>query len=384
MIDCGAVQKAFSVGTYADRGLTLVRGEGAYLYSQSGARYLDLMSGYGAALFGYRFPALEEAWIGQLQRLAVLHGSFAGDTRAVAARGLVQRLGAPYRRVYWSNSGAEAVEAALKFAVLARGGRKKFVACRGAYHGKTLGALSATHGHTYRERFEPLLWRFEHVVYGDSSSLERAVDDDTAAFMVEPVQGEGGVIEPPPGFLSAAARLCRERGVLLILDEIQTGCGRTGTFLAAEAEGVTADIVCLGKGLAGGLPLGATVVDAAVAGHIGRAAHTTTLGGNPLACAGVTAVLQALDEDRLRHIREIGSAFRAALAERFPGRVRGRGLMLALALGAERNDVLRGLQRERVLAIPAGEDAVRFLPPYVLTMEHLAEALAALDRCHVH
>jgi acetylornithine/LysW-gamma-L-lysine aminotransferase len=367
---------------YVPRGLSFVRGEGAYLFTSADEPYLDMMSNYGVNILGHNHPHLNEAISAQLKALPTLHGSFGNRIRTRASLHLTQRVSPAPAFVCWSNSGAEAVEAALKFAVLATG-RRRFLACRGGYHGKTLGALSATDGAKYRAPFEPLLWRFAHVEYGRSESLAEAVDDATAAILVEPIQGEGGVHLPPPGYLRSVQEICRERGILLILDEIQSGMGRTGRFLASGIESVTADIVCLGKGLGGGIPLGATVVNERVAGRIARSTHTSTFGGNPLACAGALAVLEALDPDLLRHITEVGSYFldglRQLRSERIAA-VRGRGLMIGVAVREGRDEVLKALQRGRILAIPAGTDVVRFLPPYIIEKSHADRVVETLDR----
>jgi acetylornithine/LysW-gamma-L-lysine aminotransferase len=375
-----SVQKRFTWGVYPNRGLVFTKGEGAFLITPEGERYLDLMTNYGVNILGYGHPAVNEALIRQLEALPTLHGSFANDTRAAASRALAQKVGTRPGQVYWSNSGTEAVEAALKLAVLATG-KKKFVACENAYHGKTLGALSATYGQHYRERFEPLLWHFSHISYDDPQALESAIDGETAAFIVEPIQGEGGICVPSDGYLAEVRRICTERNTLLVLDEIQTGTGRTGTFLASAASGVEGDIVCLGKGLAGGMPVGATVATEAVTAAVYRSAHTSTFGGNPMACAGVLAVLQCLTEEQMRHVAELGDYFRENLRRIGDERilqVSGKGLMIGMAVGSLRDEILKGLQRERILAIPAGADVVRFLPPYIVTRAEIESAVEAV------
>jgi acetylornithine/LysW-gamma-L-lysine aminotransferase len=375
-----AAQKSLLVPTYIQRGLTLVRGEGAYLFGDDGCRYLDLTSGYGAAILGYGHSVLTRALAAQLGTLHVLHSSFANDVRVEASRRLLARCGGGLARVHWSSSGAEAIEAALKMAVLATGTRR-FVACHGGYHGKTLGALSLTHGEKYRAPFEPLLWQIVHIPYGDSEALAAAVDKRTAGVVLEPIQGESGVIVPSAGFLRDARAICDRAGALLILDEVQTGVGRTGRFLACEHENVRPDILCLGKGLAGGIPVGATLVTEAVASAVPRGAHTSTFGGNPLACAGVLAVLEILDETMLADIAVKGEVLMTALrtlGSPLVRTVRGRGLMIAVELNGERDRVLKELQRAGILALPAGATAVRFLPPYVVTTEQLAHAATTL------
>ncbi|MBI2841509.1 MAG: aspartate aminotransferase family protein [Acidobacteria bacterium] len=380
--EVGLAERSCQVDTYLNRRLELVRGEGVYLYTAAGERYLDMMSNYGVNILGYGHPAVTRALTAQISHLPALHCSFNNDVRAAASRALIDRLGGSYRRLYWSNSGAEAIEAALKFAVLATG-RKRFIACRDGYHGKTLGALSATHGSKYRAAFEPLLWEFCHIDFGSAEALESAIDDETAAFLVEPIQGESGVLIPDATYLRAVREICDRTGVLLILDEIQTGAGRTGTFLASRHSGVDGDIVCLGKGIAGGVPIGITATTAEVADRIGRSAHTSTFGGNPLACAGVLAVLGVLDDSFLAEVAAKGRVFMERLSELdspLVKAVRGSGLMIGVEVFSKRNEILQSLQRARILTIPAGENVVRFLPPYVIDEAHLESVVETLNR----
>jgi LysW-gamma-L-lysine/LysW-L-ornithine aminotransferase len=370
------------LAAYPNRGLTFVSGEGPYLVEANGTHYLDLMSSYGVTIFGHRHPALTAALARQLDRLTVLHGSFGSDVRSAAAAALVARCGGGLARAALSSSGTEANEAALKFAALATG-KKRFVACRGGYHGKTLGALSATDSPKFRRAFEPLLWEFAFVPYGDAAALEAALDERTAALIVEPVQGESGILTPPAGYLVEAVRSCRARGALTILDEIQTGTGRTGRFLASHAAPLAYDIVTLGKGLAGGIPVGATLVSEAVAAAVPRGAHTSTFGGNPLAAAGILATLGLLDEKVLAQVSSLGAyALERLRSIRSPHirDVRGSGLMLGLEVDCPRDAVLKGLQAERVLAIPAGDDVIRFLPPFIITEAEIDSLVGALGR----
>jgi acetylornithine/LysW-gamma-L-lysine aminotransferase len=380
MVDYSLLQRKYVVGTYVNRGLTFVAGEGVHLKDASGAAYLDLMSNYGVNIFGHGHPAVVERLTDQIRTLTTLHGSFANDRRAEAARRLTARCGGGLAQVFFSNSGSEANEAALKFAVLATG-RRRFVACRGGYHGKTLGALSATDGRKFREAFEPLIWDVAFVPYGDLGALEAAVDDATAGFIVEPVLGEGGVVVPEAGFLRRASAVCRAKGALLLIDEVQTGAGRTGDFLASESEGIAYDIVTLGKGLACGIPVGATLVSPEVGGRIPRSSHTSTFGGNPLAAAGILAALDLLDGPMAAHVRETGEHFRAglrAIGSAEIAAVRGRGLMIGAEVRSRRDEILKKLQDARILAIPAGENVVRFLPPYVIQKNYIDEALEKL------
>lgn len=373
-------QRAVLVPTYRQRGLALVRGDGAEVYDDADRRYLDLTSGYGVAILGYGHPTLTRVLGAQLGSLHVLHASFASEVRVRASRTLLERAGGPLTHLLWSSSGAEAIEAALKLAVLATG-RHRVIACVGGYHGKTLGALSLTHEPRYRAAFERLLWQVTHLPYGDAEALASALDERTAAVVVEPLQGESGVVVPAPGYLQAARNACDASGALLVLDEVQTGVGRTGAFLACHHDRVWPDILCLGKGLAGGIPVGATLVREAIAQAAPRGAHTSTFGGNPLACAGTLAVLQAIDDAMLAAIAAKGEAFMAALRRVGSDAivaVRGRGLMVAVELSRDRDRTLRRLQRRGVLALPGGRSAVRFLPPYMITTEQLLEAAETL------
>ncbi|OGK34287.1 hypothetical protein A3F59_05685 [Candidatus Roizmanbacteria bacterium RIFCSPHIGHO2_12_FULL_38_13] len=375
------LQQQFVVNTYVNRGLNLVRGEGMYLYDEKGNKYLDLMSNYGVNIFGHNNPNITKSLIEQFSRLPVLHGSFANDMRAESAFQLVKKCGGGLSQVYFSNSGAEAVEAALKFAVLATG-KKKFIACKHSYHGKTLGALSATHGDKYKKMFSPLLWNFKFIEHGEIEALEKNISKDVAAFIVEPIQGEGGIFTPPINYLRKVRKVCDKHGILLILDEIQTGCGRTGTFLASQSSEVDYDIVCLGKGLAGGIPVGATLVSKKIATQIPKQIHTSTFGGNPLAASGIIATLEFLNENTLNHVKKIGSYFidqlRTIQSDQIV-EVRGAGLMIGLAV-KDRNSLLKELQKNHILAIPAGDDVVRFLPPFIVEKKHVDEVIKVLKR----
>ncbi len=238
------LQQKYVVNTYVNRGVTFVKGEGIYLYDENGQKYLDMMSNYGVNIFGHVHKEITEKIIDQLKTLTTLHGSFNNDKRAEASELLIKRSGTSYQSVYWSNSGAEANEAALKFALLATG-KKKIITCENSYHGKTLGALSVTAGDKYRKPFLPLLWEIVFIKYNDLSALEKTIDKNTAAFIVEPIQGEGGIYVPDKNYLTKVREICNKHGVLLIVDEIQTGMGRTGSLLAIQKNNIEADILTL-------------------------------------------------------------------------------------------------------------------------------------------
>ena len=377
------LQQKYLVGVYPNRGLTFIQGSGVYLYNQSGEKYLDMMSNYGVNIFGYCHPTIHQALTDQLEKLPTLHCSFNNDARAQAAKNLVQKCGGNLDQVYFSNSGTEAIEAALKFAVLATG-KKKFIACHQAYHGKTLGALSATSGEKYKKQFSPLLWDFQHINYNNISDLKNVIDENTAAFIVEPIQGEGGVIVPNQNYLRKVRKICDTSGVLLILDEVQTGTGRTGHFLASQADSIDYDIVCLGKGLAGGIPVGATLVSQKVAQKIPKLIHSSTFGGNPLACAGILAVLELLNQRTLSRIRRIGnyliSQLKTIKSDQIK-QVRGIGLMIGVEINGDRNQVLKQLQTRKILVIPAGDNVVRLLPPLIITKKEIDNFIEIFKKC---
>ena len=381
MKDYQYLQQKYIVNTYPNRGLTLVKGKGVYLYDLNGKKYLDLMSNYGVSIFGYNYPNLTKSLIAQLKKLPILHGSFNNDIRSEAAMKLIEITKNQFSQVYFSNSGAEAIEAAIKFVLLATG-KRKIIVCEHSYHGKTLGALALTYGDKYRKPFEPFALDVEFIKYNDVSSLGKKLDSRTAAFFVEPVQGEGGLLTPKKGFLNKVRELCNKRGVLLVFDEIQSGTGRTGKFLACQWENVYPDLLCLGKGLAAGIPIGVTLVNKFVSNKIVRNIHTSTFGGNPLSCAGIINTLKQLDKNRLKYIKEIGDYFFEKLdnlkSELISG-IRGKGLMLGIEIkNNKRNEVLKLLQKNNILAIPAGDTVVRFLPPYIIEIKHIDEVIEKL------
>ncbi len=362
------LQQKYLVNTYPNRGITIVDGKGVYLFDITGDKYLDLMTNYGANIFGYNHPKMTPVITRQAQKLITLHGSFNNDKRALAAQTLVKRCGGGLGKVYFANSGAEAVEAALKFAVLATG-KKKFVSCKESYHGKTLGSLSASDSLKNKLPFEPLLWDFSYIDHGDSEQLENAITAGTAAFIMEPIQGEGGIKIPNEGYLSRVREICNKNGILLILDEIQTGVGRTGYFLASQVEDISYDILCLGKGVAGGLPVGAALVSSPVSSSIHGSIHTSTFGGNPMVGAAIEAALEIIGIDMLSHIKNMGAYFLdglKSLSSNLISDVRGKGFMLGMEVVDKQTEILKKLQAEKILAIPASNNVVRFLPPYIL------------------
>ena len=376
------LQQKYIVNTYVNRGVTFVRGEGAYLYDEVGNKYLDMMSNYGVSIFGHADKEITDQLKQQLGMMTTLHGSFNNDKRSEASELLIKRAGQTYTNVYWCNSGTEANEAALKFAVAATG-KKKIITCDHGYHGKTLGALSVTYGEKYRKPFLPLLWHVEFIPHDDLEALKKTIDKDTAAFIVEPIQGEGGIYVPNKNYLKKVRQICDERGVILIIDEVQTGMGRTGSLLCSQQSGIEADILTLGKGLAGGIPVGATLINSKSSAVIFKGLHTSTCGGNPLASAGVITTLNKINDQILKHVTEMGSYFIKKLKKIKSSSilgVRGQGLMIGLDVKIDRNNLLKKLQGEKILAIPAGDTVVRFLPPFIVEKKHIDLVIKVLKK----
>jgi putrescine aminotransferase len=370
-----------------------VRAEGAWIEDAAGERYLDFGAGYGVQILGYRHPRLVEAAVRQLREGMALGSRVLLSAPAVdLAERLAERTPGDLERSFFVNSGAEAVEAAIKFARLSTG-RKGLVATDGAYHGKTMGALSVSGRPVYRTPFEPLVPGVRHVPFGDAAAIDAAVDSDTAAVIVEPIQGEGGVIVPPDGYLQRVRAACDRVGARMIVDEIQTGMGRTGPLWAIEREGVVPDYLCAAKGLGGGLvPIGAVVArpEATAFFDTMPLIHTSTFGGGPLAATVALATLDLWAELDLRgRVEALGERALArlrALQGRHPElvrEVRGRGLMVAVEVAAPgvAGMVMAGLFARRVLVAHTlnNERVLRLLPPLVIDDGELELALDAFD-----
>ena len=375
-------ESAHTSGVYPKRPLALVRGAGARVWDADGREYIDCVGGQGAANLGHAHPAIVQAVSEQANRLISCPEIFHNDQRARLLDRLAAAAPPGLERAFLCNSGAEAVEAALKFARLSTGRSEVIAAMRG-FHGRTMGALSATWAPAYREPFEPLVPGFRHVPYDDLDAMYEAITGDTAAVILEVVQGEGGVHPAAPGYLQSVQRICEERGALLIVDEIQTGYGRTGRMFACEHHGLHPDLMVIAKSMAGGLPMGACLIGPRV-GSLRPMAHGSTFGGNPLACAAALATLDVLIADDLpRRAARLGSYFMDKLqAIRSPlvRQVRGLGLMIGMDLKVKVTPLLQALQAAGVLALPAGSTVLRLLPPLVIQREDLdrvAEAIAA-------
>jgi LysW-gamma-L-lysine/LysW-L-ornithine aminotransferase len=371
---------AHTSGVYPTKDVAMVRGKGAHLWDADGKQYIDCAAGHGVANLGHAHPRVVQAVSNQVGTLTTLAGSFPNDQRAEFQERLTAFLPEGFDRVFLCNSGAESIEGALKFARLTTG-RPGIVAAQRGFHGRTMGALACTWDKKYREPFEPLIGAVQHAPYGKLDGFAELVGDDTACVIVEVVQGEGGVRLATPEFLRGLRALCDERGALLILDEVQSGFGRTGRRFAFEHYGIVPDILTMGKAIGGGLAMGAIGLGPGVCelkvGH-----HGSTFGGNPLACAAGNATLRTLVEDRLvERAEELGQWFRTALGEIDSAQVRevrGLGLMVALDLRCRVAPVLAALQERGIIALPAGPTVLRFLPPLIIEKEDLEHVVKAV------
>ena len=379
------IESRHASGLYGKQPIIFVRGQGASLFDIDDVEYIDCSAGHGVANLGHAHPKVAAALREQSTRLITLFETFYNDQRAA----LLQKLGAlvpGLERVFFCNSGAETIEAAIKFARLSTG-RANIVAAMRAFHGRTLGALSATYNKKYRAGFEPLLPGFSHVPYNNSAALEKAITAGTAAFIIEVVQGEGGVYLAEPAYVQAARRLCDEKGALLIVDEVQSGFGRTGKMFAIQHTGVTPDMLCCAKSLAGGVPMGAVLLAPTVK-NLGPGAHSSTFGGNPLSCAAGVAALTAMEEEDLpRQAAEKGAYLMDKLRKiesPLIREVRGLGLMVGLELKQRVAPYLKALQERRIVALNAGLTVIRLLPPLVITYEQLDRVVAALTEVVSH
>lgn len=375
------LESTHTSGVYPKRPLAIGRGQGARVWDADGNVYIDCVGGQGAANLGHAHPAVVAAITQQAGRLISCPEIFYNDQRALLEAELARVAPAGLSRVFLCNSGAEAVEAAIKFARLSTG-RRQIVACKRGFHGRTLGALSATWEPKYREPFEPLLPGFAHVPYNDLAALEQAVSDATAAVLLEVVQGEGGVRPGTAEFLLGAQRLCRARGALLIVDEVQTGYGRTGRLFASQHFDLEPDLMPIAKSMAGGLPMGACLIGPRV-GELAKMSHGSTFGGNPLACAAALATLQVMaDDDLPGRAARLGQRLLERLAALRPPlvrEVRGLGLLLGVELKVKATPILQGLQARGVLALPAGSTVLRLLPPLVIEEQDLEQVVRAIE-----
>ena len=373
------IENKHTSGLYSKQNFAIVRGQGATLWDAEGNEYIDCSSGHGVANLGHAHPKVAAAVAEQAAKLVTLFETFPNDQRAALMEKLTA-LTPGLDRVFFCNSGTESVEAAIKFARLSTG-RAEIVAAMRGFHGRTFGSLSATWNKKYRQPFEPLVPGFSHIPYNNIGALEKAVTEKTAAVLLEAVQGEGGVYPAEPAFLQAARQICSERGALLVIDEVQSGFGRTGKMFAYQHYDITPDMLCVAKSLAGGIPMGAVLLGPAVK-NLGAGLHGSTFGGNPLSCAAAVAALTAMEEENLpQQAAEKGAYLMEKLrAIQSPNlrEVRGLGLMIGVELKQKVAPYLKALQEKRIIALNAGLTVIRLLPPLVITYEQLDVVVAAL------
>lgn len=379
--------------TFSRAPLRFERGEGVWLITESGERYLDFAAGVAVNSLGHAHPHLVEAIKAQAEKVWHLSNLYEIPGQEKLAKRLTDATFAD--KAFFTNSGAEALECAIKTARryhYSKGHPEKFriVTFEGAFHGRTLATIAAGGQAKYLEGFGPKVEGFDQVPFGDLEALKAVITSETAALLIEPVQGEGGIRIVPPEFMRTLRDLCDEHGLLLILDEVQTGVGRTGKLFGYEWTGVTPDIMAVAKGIGGGFPLGACLATAEAASGMTAGTHGTTYGGNPLAMAVGNAVLDVVLADGfLDHIRDITLIFRqglASLQDRFPDvieEIRGEGLLLGIKPKMPSSELLQAMRTEHVLGVPAGDNVIRLLPPLVVTAEEAREGLRRIENAAI-
>ena len=378
------IENRFMANVFSKKPVVLTRGKGALVWDINGKEYVDCTSSYGVALLGHCHPKVVAEVKAQVEQLISCHSGFYNDKRAEFIQKLVQITPKGLDKAFLSNSGAESVECAIKLARKYTG-KPEIIALMGAFHGKTMGALSATWDKKYREPFMPLVPEFKHVAPDNADKIREAITDKTAAVLMEPIRGEGGVRVPPDGYLQTVREICNEKNVLLIFDEVQTSFGRTGKLFGCQNWGVTPDVMCLAKPFAGGLPIGITVAKENIMSALKVGEHSTTFSGSPLVCAAGCAAIDALVEEKLAgRAAEMGKYFKVQLEglqakHKIVKEVRGLGLMLGMELRYDvLNVILKTVQRG-VLVLDAGRTVVRLLPPLVIEKEQINRAVAVLD-----
>ena len=382
MNDYKTLEDQYALSLYPKRDLVAVRGEGALLFDENDNAYIDCAAGIGVASLGHSHPKLVEAIQQQAAKLITCPNILYNDVRSQLLQKLVEVTPSNLTHAYLCNSGTEANEAALKFARL-HTGRPNFVTAMRGFHGRTMGSVSATFTKKYRESFEPLVPGFSYVPLNKIDKLEAVVDDNTAAVMLELVQGEGGVNLIQADYIAAVRKLCSERGALLIIDEIQTGFCRTGKFFACEHFDLQPDIMTIAKAMGGGVPIGATMLSADI--QVGPGLHGTTFGGNPLACAAALAAINVYQNDDLAaRATELGEYFEARLKEKELSQVRTirrLGLMIGIELKQKSQEKLTQLLEHKIIALPAGANVIRMLPPLVISKDQIDQVVAVLQEC---
>ncbi len=373
--------------TYNRFPLCFEKGTGAWLWDSKGKKYLDAMAGVAVVNMGHSHPKITEAIQGEAGKLIHVSNWYYNEKQGALAKKLAGIAPHGMARVFFCNSGAEANEAAIKLARKSTG-KKGIIACAGAFHGRTVGSLSLTWKKDYKEPFEPLMPGVSHVPFGDADAIRKAISQDTAAVWLEPVQGEGGVIIPPAGYLKEVREICDSKGVLLVADEVQTGIGRTGKMFASGHEGVAPDIMCLAKALANGLPIGAVLANEEVSQAFSYGTHGSTFAGGPLVCAAGLATLDALEKEKaVSNSQTVGAYLLDNLKSLLAGNpavkdIRGKGLLIGVELDeskAKARAICEKMISKGVLATPVSHNAIRLTPPLIIKMEEaemVAETLA--------
>ena len=378
------LEEKLMANVYAKRPIVIAKGNGALVWDINGKEYVDCTGSYGVCIVGHSHPKVVEAVRRQAETLISCHASFYNAARSELLQKIAQIAPKNLNKVFLANSGAEAVECAIK---LARkfSGKPEIIAMMGAFHGKTMGALSATWDKKYREPFKPLVPEFKHVPPDNLEKVRNAITAKTAAILVEPIRGEGGIRVPPNGFLPGLREICDETGVLLIFDEVQTGFGRTGKIFACEHWNVVPDVLCLAKSVAGGLPLGITIAEENVMSSLKVGEHTTTFSGSPLVCAAACAAIDVLVEKKLpERAAMLGRYFKEKLEglqarHKIVREVRGLGLMIGMELRFDVLNIILKCMERGVLILDAGRNILRFLPPLVIEREHIDRVIGILD-----
>jgi acetylornithine/N-succinyldiaminopimelate aminotransferase len=380
----------YLMNTYSRQPLVLVKGRGTRVFDSDGKEYVDFVSGVAVDNLGHCNPRVVVALQKQAQRLMHVSNHYHIEPQIALARELVKRSFAD--KVFFCNSGTEVIEAAIKLArrysrTVLKQDRFEIITMRGSFHGRTYGAVSATAQEKFHQGFEPVLPGFRYVPFNDLQAAEEAVNERTCAVLVEPIQGEGGVNVPSDGYLAGLRKLCDKHGILLMLDEIQTGMGRTGRLFAHEHENVRPDVMALAKGLGAGMPIGALLATDVVASAFSPGTHGSTFGGNPLACAAGLASLDALLEDNIiiQNVEILGRHFLNRLGDlksrhSFIKDVRGRGLLIGMELDIEGKDFVAACMKEGFLINCTVSTVLRFMPPLVISEEEIDELISVLDR----
>ncbi len=377
------IEDEFLIRTYQKIGVVLHKGKGARVWDVDGKEYVDFMGGYGVAIIGHSHPKVVEAVKEQAERLVICHGSLYNDSRAAFLKELMKVAPKGLTKAHLSNSGAEAVEAALKMARKYTR-KKRFVAATNSYHGKTMGALSVTYSRKYREPFGPLPYETTFVKYGSIEELQKVDFSDVAAVILEPVQGEGGIRVPPRDYFKQVEELVHRKDVLLIIDEIQAGLGRTGKMWAHQHWSIEPDIMTIGKGIAGGVPMGVTLARSEIGEVLKVGEHTSTFGGNPLSSAAGKATLEVIREENLPEKAEkMGRKLMDGLKElsrktKLVREIRGLGLMIGVELRVRFQDILLNSAKKGLLMLYSGRNVLRLLPPLTISDNDVKDGLEIL------